>query len=296
MVKKKPRDRRVLKRRQEKREGGQARPKKRVKKIGKKEKKRLRDDKPTSWPPADVSAPTPAPASGLAQKKSEEVKTVSPKNTKQLLRMADAVLELVDARDPLRSASNIENSIVLLTKTDLVPEETVATWKEHFGKTKETVAINLKDLYDTENGLHCVSQAVHRVTKKECATVAIVGYENTGRKTLLEELKRKAFRSENSVFVLPGLRVFSFIGEHKDTRPKKDAVLSGTGSFPKNPKAAAQHIIEHCGAEKLMFHYNLPLFSTLGEFVSLRKKQKTPNPERTLVQDWRNGNIRFSNI
>ena len=110
---------------------------------------------------------------------------------------ADVVVEVVDARFPSICRSNrLEQRVaempnkgllVALNKTDLIPKELLDKWlvwfREHEGLRATGVSAQQR------LGTSRIRQEILKLTNRDSATVAIVGFPNTGKSSLINVLK-----------------------------------------------------------------------------------------------------------
>lgn len=265
---------------------------KKERKTGKKEKKNMKitDLPPKNWPKNLVIESAPVKKKIEIEKKVPLLKTI-PKDIKELHKHSDIILEIVDIRNPDLSMLNIKNSVLILKKADLISKTIRKKIVENLKQTKEVFFFPQEDTIKTELELFRLLEFLCE-KKKEIIKISLFGYENTGKKTFLNEIREKADRVEPSFFFYKNLIFFELLGTPEDNRKKSIHILSGNGPYPKNVLSAAKKIIEIASCEKIMFHYNIPQFKTFKEFKKYRKEQGCVSPEETLVDDWRSGAIK----
>jgi ribosome biogenesis GTPase A len=110
---------------------------------------------------------------------------------------ADVVLEVVDARFPSICRSNrLERKVlekegvdllIALNKSDLIPRELLNRWAEWFRDHEgiRAVGVSAKERLGTSR----IRQEILRKSSKKSAIVAIVGFPNTGKSSLINTLK-----------------------------------------------------------------------------------------------------------
>ena len=113
---------------------------------------------------------------------------------KKVVKRADVVIEVVDARNPFgtrsreleRLASKLGKPlIIVINKADLVPKDVLDEWKRVLSKEYETVYISAKERLGTRR----LWTAIKKVTKKKPVTIAVTGYPNVGKSTIINLLK-----------------------------------------------------------------------------------------------------------
>jgi ribosome biogenesis GTPase A len=140
---------------------------------------------------------------------------------KEKLKFVDAVLEIRDARAPLASGNrNLTEAIgqkrklIVLNKSNLVPDDMLALWKEWFEEQGEPFlfvngldkvairkAVSLARKLVEDNRKECNPDYVENKTKLR---MMIVGLPNTGKSTIINQL---ASRNATKVADKPGLTV-----------------------------------------------------------------------------------------
>ena len=107
---------------------------------------------------------------------------------KRTLREADVVIHVVDARDVTgtlnRSLNRYKSKLlVAVNKCDLVPQAALAGIKDAL-RSYAHVLVSGK----TGFGLHDLRSAIYSIAKRKPAKVAIVGYPNVGKSTLMNRI------------------------------------------------------------------------------------------------------------
>ena len=107
---------------------------------------------------------------------------------------ADLILEVVDARFPAKSRNrDLERLIkhkrkkllIVINKSDLVTDEDLKRQKKELGTTSVFVSAKQK------RGNIKLKEAIGKMTDKKEITIAVVGYPNTGKSSIINMLKGK---------------------------------------------------------------------------------------------------------
>jgi ribosome biogenesis GTPase A len=114
---------------------------------------------------------------------------------KKVIDRANLVLEVLDSRDPLGTKSNEleilvqrygKKSLLVLNKTDLVPRNVIHRWIKYFESENYFVCpVNAK----RRNDIKHLKKAILRISGGRRITLAVVGYPNVGKSTLINGLK-----------------------------------------------------------------------------------------------------------
>ncbi len=114
---------------------------------------------------------------------------------RRVLEKANIILEVLDSRDPLGTRSleleKLAKSfgkklILVLSKADLVPEDVTKKWVKFFHLNGyDIVAVNAKNAQDIRKLKNCVE----RLIKEKPAIIAVVGYPNVGKSTIINGLR-----------------------------------------------------------------------------------------------------------
>jgi len=127
-----------------------------------------------------------------------------------IVRRADVVLEVVDARDPMSSRSRRlermaqalgKKLIIVINKADLVPRDVADKWKrilEDMGYP--TVYMAARD----HKGTRVLRRKIKSVAESEPIIVAVTGFPKTGKSTIINALKGRHAASTSPIPGSPG--------------------------------------------------------------------------------------------
>jgi len=169
----------------------------------------------------------------------------------KMVERADVVVEVVDARFPSICRSNrLEERVsqmpdtgllIALNKTDLIPKELLDRWIKWFHKHEGLRATGVSA--QQRLGTSRIRQEILKLTNKDTATVAIVGFPNTGKSSLINVLKgRKSAptapvaghtRSYQKIKISRRLMMWDTPGVLPMKLPKKHMYLLGAISLTK---------------------------------------------------------------
>lgn len=134
------------------------------------------------------------------------------KTIRRVAKLADVILEVVDARDPIGTRSRrleriVERAgkklVIVINKADLVPREILEKWKKIFeDEGYPTVYISARDRLGTS----ILRKTILKVADKKGKTVkvAIVGFPKVGKSTIINVLKGKHSASTSPIPGSPG--------------------------------------------------------------------------------------------
>ena len=115
----------------------------------------------------------------------------------EIIKRADAILEVVDARDPLSTRSQRLESmvkregkqlLVVINKADLVPLWVSRGWAHYFrSQGYKTVFVSTTHHYGTRK----LRRAIREAVPLRPAVLAVVGYPKVGKSSLINVLKGK---------------------------------------------------------------------------------------------------------
>lgn len=116
------------------------------------------------------------------------------KIVKDVVRKADLILEVVDARDPLGTRSQHlerfckaigKRVVIVINKADLVPREVLERWKRIIGREYPCIYISARDRLGTS----ILWRTLKKFARGKSYRVAVVGLPNVGKSTILNYLR-----------------------------------------------------------------------------------------------------------
>ncbi|RLF23901.1 MAG: GTP-binding protein [Thermoprotei archaeon] len=244
------------------------------------------------------------------------------RKVRRIIEKADLVIEVLDARDPQgtrcprveRLAINMGKRILLvINKADLVPKEVLEEWKRVLNREFPTIFISARDRL----GTRYLWRAIKAYAPKIPVKVAIVGYPNVGKSTIINVLKG---RHSVGTSPIPGftkhtqlVRASSFItvidtpgivplDEDEETLAIKGALRPEALEDPLGPALRLLElaltkdpdVVERVyGIEE---HIPLKILEKLARRRGLLLKGGKPNVDeaaRIILRDWQNGRLVF---
>ena len=238
---------------------------------------------------------------------------------RKVVREADVVLEVVDARDPMATRSRElermaaeegKKLVIVINKADLVPREVLEEWKRVLSREYPTIYVGARERL----GTRFLWRIIKRVTGKRPVVVAVVGLPNVGKSTILNVLKGRHSVSTSPV---PGwtkhatlaraatwLKVIDTPGVVPRGEEEELAVRGALRPESlEDPVPAALKLIEVLRRKEPDFlkkYYGVdesdPLraLEELARRRNLLKKGGEPNVEeaaRVLLRDWQSGEL-----
>ncbi|KAG2768812.1 hypothetical protein JG687_00018862 [Phytophthora cactorum] len=241
------------------------------------------------------------------------------KDLKHAVQAADVVLVVLDARDPQGSRSlSLEDGLVakgqkkivlVLNKIDLVSAETAQKWVTYLRRFHPTIPVRAlntkisdsskktkqekghKALYDRQqeisgmrdNGevqpLRVFLDGLAHKTDKPIS-VAVVGYPNVGKSTLINSIKRRQMVNVSSIPLSTKTAQEVHYGEKivlvdcpaldPDYSDESSAILRHgiAGVFVEDPVPVVKSVIERGDAMNLMQTLQIPVFRNHEEFLA----------------------------
>ncbi|EGD79066.1 hypothetical protein PTSG_02034 [Salpingoeca rosetta] len=227
----------------------------------------------------------------------------------QVVEEADVILQVLDARDPIASRSDIVESLVtssasrkrlvlVLNKIDLVPREEVLKWVQRlrnefptimFKSSTQSQRSNLthtnvggSGCFGGDSLLQLLQNYARNKDLKMAITVGVVGYPNVGKSSLINSLKRA---KAAQVGAMPGITR----GVQRVMLTKKICLLDSPGivfssktevsslalrhciraDAIEDPITAIGQLLRRCDLTHIMEMYGLPRFSSTMEFLQL---------------------------
>lgn len=132
------------------------------------------------------------------------------RNLAWIVRRADVVLEVVDARDPMSTRSRRlermvkalgKKLIIVINKADLVPREVASKWKRLLeDQGYRAVYMAARD----HKGTRVLRKTIRQVAEAEPIIVAVTGFPKTGKSTIINALKGRHAASTSPIPGSPG--------------------------------------------------------------------------------------------
>ena len=238
---------------------------------------------------------------------------------KAVLRKADVVMEVVDARDPLSTRSpELERLVerlgkklvIVINKADLVPREVLDQWKLVLSREYPTIYLSARERL----GTRWLWRIVKQLTSKRPVVVAVAGLPNVGKSTILNILKGKHSASTSPIpgwtktWMMARAATWLKVVDTPGVVPKGDEEeLAIRGALrPEaldDPVPAAVKLItllKEKDPDFLKRYYGveeddpIAALEKIAERRGLLKKGGKPNVEeaaRVLLRDWQTGRI-----
>ncbi len=238
------------------------------------------------------------------------------------IRIADVILEVLDARDPLGTRNkkienfiveNKKNLILVINKVDLVPKSVILKWKKIFDKEFPTIFTSKKKKYDIS--IKILKKEIKKLCKKSEIKILIIGYPNVGKSTLINAIKgrptvgtspnagftrgKQFIRLTENILLIDTPGVIPF-----DDLDETNLVLKNALRIEKvrDPYLIMEEIMKKIDKQILENTYGI-VFSDLDDLLEkfARKRGKLlpgnePNVEeaaRIIIRDWQRGKISY---
>ncbi|VDN55414.1 unnamed protein product [Dracunculus medinensis] len=267
---------------------------------------------------------------------------------RKTIESADIVIEVLDARDPLGSRNqNVEHIVVssgkrlvlLLNKIDLVPKDNVYKWLKYLRTQFPTIAFKASTQEQSHN-LGRFSFSTLRANRSKCfgaeivmnllgnycrnkntkmsVRVAVVGYPNVGKSSVINSLKRKRVCD---VGAIPGITKQSQeveLDKHIHLLDSPGVILANKNELDNveyalknairidnlsDPITPVQAILRRCSKDMLMLHYSIANFENVDDFLAqiarkIGRLKKGARPDinaaaKRVLYDWNNGKLRY---
>lgn len=234
---------------------------------------------------------------------------------KEIINISDVILEVADARMPkdtrIKSLENIikkrnKNLIIVLNKSDLVPEDFIETVREDFSKEFPTVYVSSK----TRKGSKTLRRYIKDFSpEKEKVYIGVIGYPNTGKSSLINMLVgRKRARTAPIPGFTKSIQLIKLSKKHYliDTPgiiiPKDENFLAILGAKRpeklKHPERAIELLLSKLPKYFLKKHYNIE-FTDINDFLekiaekfNYKDQDKLRKAAIKILDDWIKGKIK----
>ncbi len=243
---------------------------------------------------------------------------------RKVVERANVVLEVLDSRDPLGTRGlDLEGLIkslgkqllLVLNKDDLPPRKIVSRWVNYFESRGYVVfSLSAKRGKDVE----ILKRAVKRLVRMRPIVLAIVGYPNVGKSTIINSLKgrhvaetspipgftkgEKLVRIDEDLLVLdtPGLLPSKRIGAFE--RALRGFTPPEKLRNPLTPSIKLLDEISNSMPNLLKKTYGIEAIESYGFLEMLAAKRGflikggEPNIDeaaRTILRDWQSGKLKF---
>ena len=235
---------------------------------------------------------------------------------------ANLILEILDARDPIGTRSkNIEKLIstqptkklvLVLNKIDLIPRDITTKWRKFLEKEQPTIAIST--VRGFERALRFLRKKILELAPSLPAYVAIVGYSNVGKSTIINALKGSKIvgtspqagftRGKQYINLTKNIRLIDSPGIIPLEGDEKELALKAAITPEKinNIEAVVAEILKRVGNPIIAKTYKIQ-FSRLTDFLENLAKRRgrllpgglpdTYEAAKIVVRDWQRGNIKF---
>lgn len=211
---------------------------------------------------------------------------------------SEVILFVLDARVPLECRSkNVEGKcinkkkelIFILNKSDLVPKQVAKNWRKELSKERPTVSFS-----SITSNCEDIAAKIKELNKG--TRIGIIGYPNTGKKTLLDRLNKSSIEN----LQLPN-KVGTILGKQKPDSLIIRAVadLEDVG----DPYTPVHALLKQVPKETLLLKYEIPEYKTTQEFLEHVSRSRRlllkggvtdyDKTARLVLADWVCGRVPF---
>lgn len=227
----------------------------------------------------------------------------------EVVEQADVILQVIDARDPLASRSDIVEALVaksesrkrlvlVLNKIDLVPREVVTKWVTHLRNEFPTIMFKSSTqsqkshlsasnaggagCYGGDSLLQLLQNYARSHNIKTAITVGVVGYPNVGKSSLINSLKKEraahvgaapgVTRSIQRVMLTKKICLLDSPGIVFSSKTEVSSLALRHCVRPdaiEDPITAIGQLLKRCDLAHVMELYGVRRFSSTMEFLQL---------------------------
>ena len=234
---------------------------------------------------------------------------------KDLIDKSDILLEVLDSRFP--KACRIKyieryikekkkHLILVLNKSDLVPEDFIEIVMEEFSNEYPTVYVSSK----TRKGSRRLRKIIKEMGKDmEKAYIGVFGYPNTGKSSVINlVVGRKRAKTSPIPGFTRGLQIiklskkFYLIDSPGIVIPRNKYLLAILGAIRVEkiefPQKAVLYLYKHIGKKPFEEAYNIKVDNLKDLFIKLKEKYNVKDKDwikkvaRIILYDWQRGKIK----
>ncbi len=239
---------------------------------------------------------------------------------RKIVKEADVVLEVLDARDPLATrAVEVERladeegkvTIIVINKADLIPREVAEAWKRYFSRERPTIYISALNRL----GTRMLWRTIRAYAPQLPVKVAVVGYPNVGKSTIINYLKGRHVaptspvpgwtRGEQIVKAAQWLKVIDTPGILPIPKTDADIVIKSLAppeelddpyTLARELVARVLHYLPNFFREKYGFEGNDPdtiieEYARWRGFLLKGGRLNLEEAARAIIRDWQQGKI-----
>lgn len=203
----------------------------------------------------------------------------------------------MDARSPYGQRCQTTEEIIaesgkqiiyVLSKVDLVPDNVVNAWNITLTKN------NLKVLQVDNEDPHALGQSLKEQLSGTEAKIALIGYYNSGKKSLLDDLKESLSDAQN-------LSLLDNTGVIQPTADEITQVINFQSCVEnlKEPTKCIEEIMKLIPKEKFLMEYKIANFKNPTQLltnvcqskgmVKKGSEMDLQSTARVIIEDWNNG-------